>query len=347
MAGGRIRTLKPELLEDERVADLGDRAFRLFVGAILLSDDHGNLRGAVGYLRGQIYWGRVGASPDDVEGAMRELQDAELVRPYRVRGQAYLHLRSWHKHQKIDKPGKPKVPTPEEADPEEALVLAESTPDPDRDQDLEEDQDLDPDRACARAREARPFSNPRENSRMALERSAPRQLTIADRVDPPPPALPPAEPADEPEPPPGAPLTLAAFLAALATCSSGRFQISHRAKPRERRNGAAELLTLGLPQLLYDQLRAELLREAPDLDLVRQAGALLAARDERGRFVLWGQWVIVTADNLKGRLHELLTAAAALAPAPAAEAPPVTAEPNTPEYYAQIRASSEAKYGRR
>jgi hypothetical protein len=29
---------------------------------------------------------------------------------YEVDGQTYYHVRNWHKHQKVDKPGKPKVP---------------------------------------------------------------------------------------------------------------------------------------------------------------------------------------------------------------------------------------------
>lgn len=40
----RIRTLKPEILEDARTAGLSDAAFRLFVAMIVLADDHGNLR---------------------------------------------------------------------------------------------------------------------------------------------------------------------------------------------------------------------------------------------------------------------------------------------------------------
>lgn len=200
------------------------------------------------------------------------------------------------------------------------------------------------DRATARGGDGDSVSPP--------HKTKPVQLEIADRVDPAPPAPPaPAEPAAAPEPAPGTPLTLAAFLEALAACSQGRFQISHRARPRERRNGAAEALTLGLPQLLFDQLRAELVREAPDLSLVQRAASLLAARDPADRsgrrFAFWGHWIVVTADNLRGRLHELLTAAAALVPAAPAELPRVTAEPNTPEYYTQLAALSEAQYGRR
>jgi len=116
---GRIRTLKPELLEDERVADLSSHAFRLFVGCILLADDHGNLRLRVGLLAGAIFWrlledGRVVLG--DIEDALRELTRPNgrpgLLTPYRVRGQVYAHVTGWEKHQKVDRPGAPRMPLP-------------------------------------------------------------------------------------------------------------------------------------------------------------------------------------------------------------------------------------------
>lgn len=55
---GRIRTLKPEMLEDAIIAELSDTAFRLFVGMILLADDAGRLRADSRYLAGQIFWAR-------------------------------------------------------------------------------------------------------------------------------------------------------------------------------------------------------------------------------------------------------------------------------------------------
>lgn len=332
MAGHRIRTIKPELLEDAKVARLSCSAFRLFIGCISMADDHGNLRGELDYLRGQVFWGR----PEvEVAQVLSELGSTELVHTYRVRAQAYLHVAGWEKHQKIDKPGKPKVPTPAEADPPPVALDLEG--------DLEGDLDQDRD-----AREARLFAKPRESSRK-LESASPVQLTIADRVDPAPPALPAAPagaptPAEEP-PPADAPLPLRAFLEALAACSGGRFVVSHKGRTRERRNGAEEALTCGLPAYLWSQLHAELQEERPTLDDVRAAGALLAAR-KGDRFVFWGQWLVVTADNLRTRVHELLTAAAALAGPPEADLPQVTAEPNTPEYYAQLKARTEARHGR-
>lgn len=107
----RIRTIKPELLEDERTATLSHEGFRLFVSLLVLADDYGNLRAHPEYIRGQAFWGR----DADVEGALNELMAAELVLPYRIRGQLYLAIRGWSKHQRVDKPGKPRVPPPDDA----------------------------------------------------------------------------------------------------------------------------------------------------------------------------------------------------------------------------------------
>lgn len=105
---GRIRTLKPELLEDEKTAGLPDDAFRLFVSLILLADDYGNLRATPSWLNGQIWW--CGESVRDVRGMLARLSRDSLVVFYEVNGQAYLHLSGWAKHQRVDKPGKPRVP---------------------------------------------------------------------------------------------------------------------------------------------------------------------------------------------------------------------------------------------
>lgn len=129
----RIRTLKPELLEDMRTASLSDAAFRLFVSAVLLADDHGNLRADERWLDGQIWWAR-GDSRKSA-AALQEVSDCELACIYRVRGQVYMSIRGWTKHQRIDNAGKPRVPLPSDPDAEVLRNFAanrrETPPDPD------------------------------------------------------------------------------------------------------------------------------------------------------------------------------------------------------------------------
>ena len=112
---GRIRSLKPEWLEDEKLGACSDAARVLSVGLILLADDWGNLRASELRIASQA-WGYSGDGPDTFAKAARalqELRDLPFVVPYRVRGQAYLHIRKWFDHQKVDKPGRPLVPMPD------------------------------------------------------------------------------------------------------------------------------------------------------------------------------------------------------------------------------------------
>ena len=111
---GRIRTIKPELLEDSRTAALDGDSFRVFIGMLLLADDHGNLRAAPELLKAQIFW----ACPPsrDPRETLARLSRAGLVRLYLVREQEYGHLAGWDKHQRVDHPSKPRMPGPADAE---------------------------------------------------------------------------------------------------------------------------------------------------------------------------------------------------------------------------------------
>jgi hypothetical protein len=123
MAGPRIRTLKPEILDDEKVAPLSDTAFRLFTSLVILADDHGNARADVRWLQGQIWWAH-GESPN-VLLALVELCRGSLIDVYAVRGGTYVHLRGWEKHQRIDNAGKNRVPLPKDPDAQAIEVTME------------------------------------------------------------------------------------------------------------------------------------------------------------------------------------------------------------------------------
>lgn len=107
----RIRSIKPELLEDEKTAKLSHLEWRLFVSLLLLADDYGNFRASPGRIQGAAFWGR---SEGDVSAALETLSRERLIRLYSVDGQAYGHVRGWSKHQKVDHPGKPSCPAPPE-----------------------------------------------------------------------------------------------------------------------------------------------------------------------------------------------------------------------------------------
>jgi hypothetical protein len=105
---GRIRSIKPEILEDERSAGLSSDAWRLWVSMWLLADDHGRLRGTPEWLRSQVFW----ATPHkvNVSDLLVELDAAGVIVRYVVSDQKYIEIPNWTKHQKVDHPAKPRIP---------------------------------------------------------------------------------------------------------------------------------------------------------------------------------------------------------------------------------------------
>jgi hypothetical protein len=117
---GRIRTVKPEWLEDELMAQASDAAARLSVGLILLADDYGRGRASLAFLASSV-WGQAmerndGADAPEVlrkaSGALRELVEMRFVTLYEVDRQRYFAVRNWDKHQKVSHKGLPRVPEP-------------------------------------------------------------------------------------------------------------------------------------------------------------------------------------------------------------------------------------------
>ncbi len=109
---GRIRTIKPELLDDEKAAALSDAAWRLFVSSWLLADDHGRFRAGARYLAAQV-WQDTGREAVAAQ-ALAELAQAGRIRAYKVGGDTYAEIPTWARHQRIDNAGRERIPRPED-----------------------------------------------------------------------------------------------------------------------------------------------------------------------------------------------------------------------------------------
>lgn len=117
---GRIRTVKPEWLEDEKIALASSDARVLSIALVLLADDYGNGRAHPGLLRGRVFQG---GTNDQVSVALNELVAIRFIDLYESEGQRYFSIRNWNKHQRVDKPGKARVPSPpRSADSESGTV---------------------------------------------------------------------------------------------------------------------------------------------------------------------------------------------------------------------------------
>jgi hypothetical protein len=111
---GRIRSIKPEILDDEEASSLSDEAWRLWVSMWLIADDHGNCRAGDRYLASQV-WQDSSRSPR-VAAVLRELRGARRVELYENGGERFAHIRNWAKHQRIDNAGRPRVNGPDHQD---------------------------------------------------------------------------------------------------------------------------------------------------------------------------------------------------------------------------------------
>lgn len=111
----RIRSLKPEIHEDEAVGELSDPAFRLFVGLITQADDWGRLKGDPRLLSSQV-WPYHPKTTEEIETWLAELDRADLIQRYAHAGRPFICLPSWAEHQRIDNAGRSKIPAPGDAD---------------------------------------------------------------------------------------------------------------------------------------------------------------------------------------------------------------------------------------
>lgn len=121
---GRIRTIKPEWLEDELLAGASNEARVLSVALILMADDYGRGRANIATIAADAW--RFAMAKDDgahaakvlamASRAFRELLAIRFVIEYEVDRQQYFAIRNWNKHQKVDRPSKPRIPAPTEAE---------------------------------------------------------------------------------------------------------------------------------------------------------------------------------------------------------------------------------------
>jgi hypothetical protein len=119
----RLRTVKPEYWTDERVGECSVSARLLFIACWNFADDHGGLDRSSKQLKAQAFpYDNI-----DCEPLVQELLNQRLLIEYEVDGKKYLHISGFRKHQKVEKPGKPRVPL-YEGKATTHRVLAESSP---------------------------------------------------------------------------------------------------------------------------------------------------------------------------------------------------------------------------
>ncbi|MCZ4120820.1 hypothetical protein [Streptomyces sp. H39-S7] len=107
----RIRTIKPEMFISESLASVSLTAERTFAGLLTQVDDHGRFRDNAAVITGLLWPLRAEHTPVHVEEDLVQLDGAGLICRYAGgAGKRYLHLVTWHKHQKINRPSGTRAP---------------------------------------------------------------------------------------------------------------------------------------------------------------------------------------------------------------------------------------------
>lgn len=118
MSRFRIRSVKPEMWQDERFGRVSRDARLLFVGLITMADDEGRLRAMPRAIVGHVF-PYDDLAPGKLEKWLAELKDAGLIVRYSHENVPYIALPKWSRHQKINRasasilPAPPGTPSPE------------------------------------------------------------------------------------------------------------------------------------------------------------------------------------------------------------------------------------------
>ncbi|KIF75233.1 phage or prophage related protein [Streptomyces sp. 150FB] len=107
----RIRTIKPEAFASESLAAVSLSAERTFFGLLTQADDHGRFRDQPAVIAGLLWSLRPDHGPLGVEDDLTQLAAADLICRYQGEdGKQYLHIVTWHRHQKINRPSGIRAP---------------------------------------------------------------------------------------------------------------------------------------------------------------------------------------------------------------------------------------------
>jgi len=107
----RIRSIKPEMRQDEKYCALSRDSRELFNGLITYADDEGRFRARRSEIIGHVF-------PDDpdagglLDGWIAEIKEQGMILFYVSDGTPYGAFRHWAKHQKINRPTPSDLPPP-------------------------------------------------------------------------------------------------------------------------------------------------------------------------------------------------------------------------------------------
>lgn len=116
----RIRSIKPEFWRSDDITSLAVEDRLLFIGLWSYVDDNGVGRDDLAAICADLFAQDMFANPRETSSRVRRglerLHTDGLITRYTVAGRAYFHVSSWERHQKIDRPSKPRYPDPDQGE---------------------------------------------------------------------------------------------------------------------------------------------------------------------------------------------------------------------------------------
>ncbi|MEU3077786.1 hypothetical protein [Streptomyces laurentii] len=107
----RIRTIKPEAFESEDLASVDVTAVVTFFGLLTHADDAGRHRDNAAIVAGRLWALRPGHTPTHVAQDLEQLAERGLICRYTgCDGKTWLHIVTWDRHQKINRPSASRLP---------------------------------------------------------------------------------------------------------------------------------------------------------------------------------------------------------------------------------------------
>jgi hypothetical protein len=110
----RIRTIKPEFWTSDDIAKLDVETRLLFIGLWSYVDDNGVGRDEVHLIIAALFARDMFDNPREtvarVSRGLQTLSDGRLIHRYEMDGRAFLQVAAWEKHQRVDRPQKPRFP---------------------------------------------------------------------------------------------------------------------------------------------------------------------------------------------------------------------------------------------
>lgn len=110
----RIRMIKPEFWDDEKMASISRDARLTFIGILNHSDDYGSVKGNPLWLKNKIFpYDEI--KQVDFKKWLSELENIMAIIPYEDGGENYYYIRTFTKHQTINRPSQVRNPAPHES----------------------------------------------------------------------------------------------------------------------------------------------------------------------------------------------------------------------------------------